>query len=94
MKMIEKIKSLAIDYKKPLIICCNENSTYYDNIEYLKYGSKYNLEDISKNVFSSLRKVDNYKPDIVFIEGVKSTGLGLAIMNRLIRACEYNFIEI
>lgn len=93
-KMIEKIKSLAKDYKKPLIICCNENSTYYENIDCLRYGAKYNLEEISKNVFSSLRKVDSYKPDIVFIEGVKSNGLGLAIMNRLIRACEYNFVEV
>lgn len=93
-KMIEKIKSLAQDYKTPIIICCDENSTYYEHIDCLKYGSKNNLEEISKNVFSILRKVDNYKPDIVFIEGVKSDGLGLAIMNRLIRACEYNFVEI
>ena len=32
--------------------------------------------------------------DLVIIEGVESTGLGLAIMNRLIRACSHNYIEI
>ena len=51
------------------------------------------LEEISKNIFTILRKVDNYNPDIVIIEGVKSEGLGLAIMNRLIRAFSYNYIE-
>lgn len=51
------------------------------------------LEEISKNIFTILRKVDNYNPDIVIIEDVKSEGLGLAIMNRLIRACSYNYIE-
>ena len=51
------------------------------------------LEEISKNIFTALRKVDTYNPDIVIIEGVAKDGLGLAIMNRLIRACEYNYIE-
>lgn len=92
--MAKKINSLANDYNNPLIICCNENVEMYGNFKCLKYGGKNHLEEISKNVFSILRKVDSYKPDIVFIEGVESTGLGLAIMNRLIRACEYNFIEI
>ena len=53
-----------------------------------------NLEEISKNIFTLLRKVDSYKVDLVIIEGVKKEGLGLAIMNRLIRACEHNYIEI
>ncbi len=93
-KMIEKISSLAQNYQKPLIICCNENTLQYEKYDYINYGPKNNLEEISKNVFSTLRKVDSYNPDIVFIEGVESKGLGLAIMNRLIRACEYNYIEI
>ena len=52
------------------------------------------LEEISKNIFTILRNVDKFDPDIVIIEGVEKQGLGLAIMNRLIRACEYNYIEI
>ena len=30
----------------------------------------------------------------IFIEGVKKEGIGLAIMNRLIRACSHEYIEI
>ncbi|MBR3163226.1 MAG: threonylcarbamoyl-AMP synthase [Clostridia bacterium] len=93
-KMVDKINELSKNYKNSLVICCNENSKYYSYAKTLTYGIKSNLESISKNIFSSLRKVDNYNPDIVFIEGVESSGLGLAIMNRLIRACEYNYIEI
>ena len=52
------------------------------------------LEEISKNIFTLLRKVDSYNADLVIIEGVKKEGLGLAIMNRLIRACEHNYIEV
>ena len=52
------------------------------------------LEEISQNIFTLLRKVDSYNVDLVIIEGVEKEGLGLAIMNRLIRACEHNYIEI
>ncbi len=51
-------------------------------------------EQAVKNIFKILRKVDSYNPDIVLIEGVQKDGLGLAIMNRLIRACEHNYIEL
>ena len=52
------------------------------------------LEEISQNIFTLLRKADKCNADIILIEGVEKTGLGLAIMNRLIRACAHEFIEI
>ena len=93
-KMIDKINELANKYKNPLIISCSENLINYEDKKTINIGSRKTLEEISKNIFSCLRKVDSYNPDIVLIEGVESKGLGLAIMNRLIRACEYNYIEI
>jgi len=64
-----------------------------NNIVYiLDMGDTY--EEISKNIFSILRKIDSYKVDLAIIEGVNSDGLGLAIMNRLIKACENNYIEV
>ena len=59
--------------------------------KYLNYGD--NLEAIAHNIFKLLRLADTYNPDIILIEGVSKDGLGLAIMNRLIRACSYNYIE-
>ena len=53
-----------------------------------------NLEEIAHNIFSILREVDKYNVDIVVIEGMEKEGLGLALNNRLLRACEYNYIEI
>lgn len=93
-KMVDKINELAKKHNKVLVICCDENFDYYDSKETICIGKKNNLDEISKNVFSALRKVDSFNPDIVFIEGVEATGLGLAIMNRLIRACEYNYVEV
>ena len=62
-----------------------------EKIDCYDYGEK--LEDISKNIFSMLRKVDKKGYDLIVIEGVKTEGLGLAIMNRLLRTCDYNVIK-
>ncbi len=93
-KMISKINELAKQYSNPLIISCNENFARYSIKNKIMYGSKENLNEIAKNIFTDLRKVDSFHPDIVIIEGVKKDGIGLAIMNRLIRACEYHYIKI
>lgn len=52
-----------------------------------------NLEEVSKNIFSLLREVDMLNCKMIIIEGVKPEGLGLAIMNRLLRTCNYNVIK-
>ena len=39
------------------------------------------------------READTYNPNLILIEGVSKEGLGLAIMNRLVRASSYNYIE-
>lgn len=51
------------------------------------------LEDASKNIFMLLRKADLLGCDLIIIEGVSTDGLGLAIMNRLLRTCDYNVIS-
>jgi len=60
---------------------------------YIELGSKDNLEEIAKNLYSSIRKADKIGAEIIIIEGVKKEGLGIAIMNRLLRTCEYNTME-
>ena len=93
-KMIKEIQEIIPKYTNPLVISCNENAQYYDVKHKILYGSKENLNEIAQNIFKDLRKVDSFNPDIVIIEGVKNDGIGLAIMNRLIRACEYHYIKI
>lgn len=91
-KMVEQINKLEKEYKNPLIVCHTNNEEKYNIENIINMGQS--LEEITQNIFKILRKVDSYNPDIVLIEGVEKEGLGLAIMNRLIRACEHNYIEI
>lgn len=90
-KMIETIQKLA-ENKKTVILCKNQNIEKYNVQNKLNMGES--LEEISQNIFTLLRKADTYKADLIIIEGVEKTGLGLAIMNRLIRASANEYIEI
>lgn len=90
-KMVEKINALA-ENKKAVILCTGKNVEKYNAANKLNMGET--LEEISQNIFTLLRKADKYNADLILIEGVEKTGLGLAIMNRLIRASAHEFIEI
>ena len=90
--LINRINEEIKNQKNILVLGRTSNLGKYNTKNVLDMGES--SEDISKNIFSLLRKVDLYNVDLVIIEGVKKEGLGLAIMNRLIRACEYNYIEI
>lgn len=91
--LIDKINELIAQTPNSLVVSCLENVDCFHSKYVLNIGQADNLEEISKNIFSTLRKVDSFNVDLVIIQGVAQEGLGLAIMNRLLRACEYNYIE-
>ena len=93
-KMIEKIKQIAKLYSNPIILSTTENINEYCKMNIINIGSKFNLEEISKNIFKILRQIEKLNPDIVIIEGVEKDKLGIAIMDRLEKACKGNYIEI
>ena len=93
-KMIEKIKSISENYKNPIILSFYEDCNYYNTTKVINIGSKDNLQEVSKNLFSNLQKAEKQNPDIILMEGIKKHGLGLAIMNRMINVSNGNYIEI
>lgn len=102
-KLIEVIKTTSSSCietaKKVVIMCMTEIADYFrifykgqtDKVEILDMGN--DLEEVSKNIFTDLRKADSYNADLIIIQGVSTDGIGLAIMNRLLRACNYNIIQ-
>ena len=95
-KMIEKIKEIVEEQKhmnkKVLVIGRGDHLKNYSITNKWNMGAT--LEEIAKNIFTLLRKVDKEQVDLVIIEGVGEKGLGLAITNRLIRACAYHYLVI
>lgn len=95
-KLVEKINEMTNELykenKKVLVLGRKNHLDKY--IATNKWNMGETLEEVAKNIFTLLRKVDKEQVDIVIIEGVGKKGLGLAITNRLIRACSYEYIEI
>lgn len=90
-KMVEKINELA-QGKDVVILGKTKNLEKYNSKKLLDLGNT--LEEISHNIFSALRQADTLNGEFIIVEGVEKDGLGLAIMNRLIRASAHEFIEI
>lgn len=89
-KLINEINK-NIEGKNAVVICKTANLNRYKVEHKLDMGNT--LEEISSNIFTLLRKADKLNCDLIVIEGVQKEGLGLAIMNRLLRACSHKFIE-
>ena len=97
-KKIAKIKEIInenkIKYNNIFVMGFEEHKKYFENINYISFGTINNINSVSKNIFKCLRILDKKECDFCIIEGVESKGVGVAIINRLLRACEYNIIEI
>lgn len=75
-----------------VVIGFKEHQNFIKSQYFISLGSINNLDEISHNIFSSLRSADTLIPDLIIIEGVKKDGLGIAIMNRLIKASNHYVI--
>ena len=93
-KMVKKIKEISIKYDKPCILSSHENFSSYNGNIVIDIGSKTSLNEIAKNIFTCLKQADKHKPDIIIIEGVSKDGIGTAIMNRLMKVCKDNYVEV
>lgn len=91
-KQISEINNLLKE-NNACVIGFEEHKEKLATDKFISIGNKDDLNEISKNIFSSLRKADTMGCELVIIEGTKKEGIGLAIMNRLIRACNYEIIE-
>ena len=64
-----------------------------DKNKFIEIGSKNDIGLMAKRIYTLLRKADNLKSKIILIEGIERKDLGIAIMNRLLRTCEYDYLE-
>jgi L-threonylcarbamoyladenylate synthase len=87
---IKKVNEIVSEDKNAVVIGFSEHEKRVNTKNFISMGSKDNLEEISQKLYSVLRKIDSYNVNLAIIEGVNKAGLGIAIMNRLLRACEFN----
>lgn len=79
--------------KKIGILCFKEHEKYLKEYNTINIGSINNKLELSSSIYTKLRSLEKLNCDEWIIEGVKRTGIGTAIMNRLTRACSYNILK-
>lgn len=83
-KQIDRINEILRENPNACVIGFREHKSNINCDKYIEISNIGNLEEYSKRIYTELRKVDKYNVSLVIIEGVCKTGIGLAIMNRLI----------
>ena len=91
-EQITKINNLISENDNCCVLGFTEDRNLINIPEnrFICLGSKKNLQEISSNIFTCLRKIDTLNCNFAIIEGLEKKNLGLSIMNRLVRACENN----
>ena len=88
---LDKIKK---DGKKTGVIATDETRRLYNADAVKSVGSRNDEEEIARNLFAILREFDDENVEVMFSEGFNDTGIGQAIMNRLLKAAGHKVIKL
>lgn len=83
-----------VNTKTDCAAICFDEEYYNVSIKKISYGSKRNESTLAQNLFSVLREVDTLGVKEVYIHAPSKDGVGLAVYNRLIRACGFKVISL
>lgn len=94
----EKIRALYDEAKaagrNPAVLARAENLPLYGGRDAHALGAAGSIESVGGALFETLRLVDAEGRTDVFAEAVEPKGFGLAVMNRLLRAAGFNYIQV
>lgn len=90
MGMLRKHYQAAISVgKRAGVMCFTEDLPALSDCNPFDLGSRYHGETVAQRLFAVLRQVDEAGLDVVFSAVLPPEGIGLAVMNRLGRAAEF-----
>ena len=91
----EKIKKLVTELEGKGLkvgVVATDSQAYSElKAEVVEVGNS--VEEVAKNLFSSLRELDR-RVDVIVAEGVEEKGIGLAVMSRLRKASAGKFYRV
>lgn len=73
-------------------LCFDEDIPFLEK-PYISYGSEQNPETLAYKIFDALREVDDLGVDVVYAHCPPTTGIGLAVYNRILRAADFNIFK-
>ena len=95
-KMKQTIKKLVDEGKKVgALVPIEDVDALKDlDVKIFSLGSETDLKVVARNLFSGMRELDILGLDIILVRSLDSDGLGLAILDRMIRASDGKIIEV
>ncbi|MEH7344294.1 L-threonylcarbamoyladenylate synthase [Bacillus sp. JJ1532] len=69
-----------------------ENQAFYQADYVVPCGQRENLETVASYLYEALRKFNNTNADIIYSEMFPNEGVGVAVMNRLLKAAGHRVI--
>lgn len=95
--VVKKINSLCLQYadqKVPVgVLTTEQTKGLYITKEIICMGDRDNPVTIAANLFRALREFDQRGVKVILAEAVETSGIGMAIMNRMSKAAGYNIIK-
>jgi len=89
-KLIHNSKS---EGKRVGILTTEENTTKYDADVVLTCGKRSDLSTVAAALYDCIRQFNEEHVDIIYCETFPYEGIGIAIMNRLWKACGHSVIQ-
>jgi len=92
------VESALQSHKRVGLMMTRENMFFdffqsHSSVCVVNLGSRYDVEDICKRLFFCLRSLDESDVTQIFSETVEADGVGLAFMNRLLKAASNRVIH-
>lgn len=92
-KICELAEKISSEGKKVVVFATDQTVNRYKDYEVISMGDRNNPETIASSIFSLMREFDDKGVEVILAETVDENGVGLAIMNRMVKAAGYNIIQ-
>jgi L-threonylcarbamoyladenylate synthase len=97
-KTIEKINEMVQNYigeNKIVGIMATDETIHEYNCEIIEsLGSRKDMKEVARNLFETLRSLDDMHVDVILSEAFEENGVGVAVMNRLKKSAGFNIIRV
>jgi L-threonylcarbamoyladenylate synthase len=90
----KKAIELMADGQKVGIMATEETKEEYPEGYVIVVGSREKRETIASNLFTAIRLFDKAQIDTILAEGIEMDNIGIAIMNRLVKAASGKVIKV
>lgn len=84
----------TVDTNNTGLIGSDELVDHVNHMMTYNLGSRKDTKTIATNIFKALRYMDEQNMETIYIEAFEASELGVAIMNRLLKAANYNILQL